>query len=84
MPSKPELLKDIQLQLEPSVLYDTKLNSTMEYSKMLAQEAGIEGTPDVVLAIIVDSIRTHEREPFEFRNYTYTVIDGETFKKEKN
>lgn len=54
-----------------------------QYYHELADTAEIEGIPDVLADIHVDSDAILESSPFEFRKYKYTVLDDKSFIREK-
>lgn len=54
-----------------------------EYYEQLSECADIENIPDVLCAMHFDSVLTMEREPAEFRNYKYIIINSSSFRKEK-
>lgn len=78
MPSDLELLEDIKFQNSNSFMY----SSISEYSNVLAQEAGTNTLSDSLFDLVYDVLNTHDEEPFNFRNYKYT-LDNVSFKKEK-
>lgn len=61
----------------------SKRTNFMEYAKVLSEEAEIKGMPPVLFSMMVDTVKIHLEDPHGFRNYKYTIIDDETFRKEK-
>lgn len=65
------------------VCYQRARAKTIEYAKILSEEAEITHLQPVITAIVFDSAKTHLKEPLEFRKYKYIIIDDETFEKVK-
>lgn len=57
--------------------------SIPEYLNKLPQEAEIKGVLEVFWNIISDTWGLVIRDPFTFRNYKYTILDDQHFKREK-
>lgn len=90
LPSKWEMLTDMQTKYQKLWIkgarkrYVHNLGSEQkQYYHELANTADIDGIPDVLADIHVDSDEILESAPFEFRKYKYTVIDDKTFIREK-
>lgn len=91
MPSKSEMLKDMQIQTQAHWDKGYRKHYThflgpeqREYFEELSKTAEVDGIPEVVPAMHLDSRNASRVEPFEYRKYHYTVIDNETFRKEKS
>lgn len=54
-----------------------------DYFKQLSETAGIENVPDVLPAMHYDSRMSMGKDPSDFRNYKYIIVDDKTFKKER-
>lgn len=80
------MLKDVEImKRKKQSIFDTRGSDEKEYIRQLAQIAELGPCyPDVIIDIAIDSYETLMTNPNEFRNYTYTIIDDKTFKKEKN
>lgn len=90
MPSKSEMLEDLQIQTKSHWAKGYRKHYThflgpeqREYFEQLAETAEVEGIPEVIPAMHLDSRDESRREPFTYRNFKYTKIDNETFRKEK-
>lgn len=90
LPSKSKMLEDMQVQMQKHWNYGYRkhrshflLEEASEYSSQLAQMADIEGIPNVFLHIGAESFNASITGNLEFRKYKYTIIDDNTFRKEK-
>lgn len=91
MPSTSEMLEDLQIQTKAHWDKGYRKHYThflgpeqREYFNQLSETADIEGIPEVVPAMHLDSRDASRREPFTFRDYTYYKLDNESFRKEKS
>lgn len=90
LPTKTEMLNDMNEQMQKHwnkgyrKHYSHYLGPEQnEYFKQLSDTAEIENIPTVFSAMHFDSRTTMSRAPSQFRKYKYTVIDDNTFTKEK-
>lgn len=60
------------------------INEQRNYFNQLAELANIENIPEIYDAIMTDVLRDMEEQPTEFRKFNYTIIDDETFLKQRN
>lgn len=89
-PSKSDMLADWRLDTEciwkntcPKSKVHNLLPKQLEYQKQLSDLAGIKNLPFVVYTIAMD-VRYFAKQQFEdVRKYKYTIIDENTFIKEK-
>lgn len=82
LPSKSEMLKDIELQRTKKVAYFIR-DEQHDYMNELSTVAEIDKIPDVIFYMGIDTSKSRDREPYEFRKYKYVMIDDKTFRKEK-
>lgn len=90
LPSKSEMLKDMHIQLENHYRkgYRKRLTHFLgseqkEYFNQLAQMADIENIPKVMSDMHFTARTTMLKEPQQYQNYKYTIIDDKTFIREK-
>ncbi|XP_031619237.1 senecionine N-oxygenase-like [Contarinia nasturtii] len=88
LPSKSEMLKDMQDYAESQLkkglkVYLVSAGDRKEYYGNLARIADIAKISDVYTEIFIDSQESWQKDPFGYRNDKYTIIDDETFIKER-
>lgn len=92
LPTKHEMLNDIQLQHQ--ILWNkgvpkNKLHAlhspelSRDFLEQLSVAADIEKYPEVLHSIFEDNDMTFRRNLREFRKYNYIIVDDKTFNKEK-
>lgn len=82
LPTKAAMLKDIQKQLAIKRPYSIPSDQKV-YMRQLSNATGIIGVPDVFVDIGADSAATRDREPYDYQNYKYIILNDKKFKKEK-
>lgn len=76
------MLRDIQKQLAIKRPYSIPSDQKV-YMRQLANATGIIGVPEVFVDIGADSAATRDREPYDYQNYKYIILNDKKFKKEK-
>lgn len=82
LPTKSEMMKDIQSRMTKKRPYALAAEQ-IEYINQLSKEGEIEGVPEVYVTIGAEAQGYRVIEPFLFRNFEYTVIDKNHFRKDK-
>lgn len=84
------MLEDTHAQMEYHYQRSSKKHNThvlgdeqKDYYKQLAETAGIENIPDVLVDIHRDSAYGLSHITSQFRKYKYTIKDNKTFTKKK-
>lgn len=90
LPSKSEMLEDMHIHLEKHHRngYRKRLTHFLgpeqkEYFNQLTQMAEIENIPEVMSDMHFVARNTMLKEPEQYQNYKYTIIDDKTFIREK-
>ncbi|XP_031630089.1 senecionine N-oxygenase-like [Contarinia nasturtii] len=88
LPSKSEMLKDMQdyansQQKKGAQLNFILFNDYKEYFESVARAADVEKILDVYISMVMDAAKAIHADPLGFREYKYTIIDDETFIKER-
>ncbi|XP_031638724.1 senecionine N-oxygenase-like [Contarinia nasturtii] len=91
LPSKSEMYSDMQFQLKEHYGKGYRKRYThylgkeqKEYFKQLSEIADIDNIPSVMADMHYDARATILKDPAEFRKYKYTIIDDNTFTKERH